>query len=352
MQIKTIDWSNQSSSSNQSSIITKTIQHDLHPTGLESFMACPYKYHVENTPDIKQQIYKQYNISIDTPLKSRLAFAEWDYTEQLMTAYMYWEKLWDEILKYFGNSTESLNDPASDDKHSNYQRLFKHAENWKKYISDPNTPQNIKDRYPLFTQKRMIVRILMPSASTSTSNSIHEIYLTWTADWIFSDWTIWDCKAYKSKRSSTDAQYKLQWQLYPRMRYEISRNPALIQATKNNWKDYDYVFTYYIFTKQATPQLQILEMKWTYDNSERLIFHILSEYVKAYDTDNREPKKSLQCRWCPLRKVCPLYWEDWMASATTNQSTNSSSSGTDTLADWLNQVNTEPAQVSQEERRF
>jgi hypothetical protein len=55
----------------------------------------------------------------------------------------------------------------------------------------------------------------------------------------------------------------------------------------------NFTFTYFVFTKQVTPQLQIIPLTYSYEDSERLIFHLLHEYVKAYDNDDRQPKKCL-----------------------------------------------------------
>ncbi len=55
----------------------------------------------------------------------------------------------------------------------------------------------------------------------------------------------------------------------------------------------DFDFTYFVFTKQVTPQLQVINLNYKYEDSERLIFHLLSEYIKACDNDQREPKKCL-----------------------------------------------------------
>lgn len=76
-------------------------------------------------------------------------------------------------------------------------------------------------------------------------------------------------------------------------------------------------FTYYVFTKQVTPQLQVINLTYNYEDSERLVFHLLNEYVQAYDTDSREPKKCLSCKWCPLRNACPRYAEDSLSSFST-----------------------------------
>lgn len=335
MQIKTIDWSNNTSNSNDD---RNLIQIDIHPTWLESFMSCPYKYHVQNDLDMQKKLNLSPNVFKSTK-ESRDIFYTWDLVEQVMTAYQYGDKLWDEVLKHFWNSTETWDNEW-------YIMMRSHAKLWKDYINNlPQDQQYIKDRYPLFTQKRMTLRILMNAPqdiNSINSKSLYEIYIVWTADRVYSDYTIADCKSAKQKRWKNDVDYKLQCHIYPRMLKQISNHPSI----KNKE---DFRFTYYIFTKQKTPQLQVINFDWKYDNSERLVYHILSEYVKAHSSWNREPKKWLQCRRCPLRKVCPNYCEDWMASTT---STNSSSSGTDTPADWLNQVHTEPAQVSQEERRF
>lgn len=268
---------------------TDPLIHDVHPTNLEQFMKCPYQYHVSDRPELFP------DVKFGTPLTAREAFYEWDITEQLMTAYQYWEKLWDQVLMNFWNSTEF---PL-------YQRLQKHAQNWKEYVS--NADINIQQRFPLFTQKRMSLDILMDS---NIPDKYHEFHLVWTADRVYSDYTIADCKTAKSKRWKNEADFRLQWRLYPRMWRETSHLPSL----KN--KD-TFDFTYYVFTKQVTPQLQIIPLTYSYEDSERLIFHLLHEYAKAYDEDAREPKKCLWCKRCPLRQQCPLYAEDWMASFTT-----------------------------------
>ena len=87
------------------------------------------------------------------------------------------------------------------------------------------------------------------------------------------------------------------------MRRTVSHLPSL--KNKDTFK-----FTYYVFTKQVTPQLQVIELEYNYEDSERLIFHLLNEYIHAYDEDNREPKKCLACKRCPLRTTCPRYAED------------------------------------------
>ena len=275
---------------------TSPIVHELHPTWMEQFMACPYKFHVADRPELFPDIAKQ---CLGTTETARDAFYEWDITEQLMTAYQYGERLWDEVLRNFGNSTEL----------ANFERLKKHAQNWKDYLK--SQPQSIQDRFPLFTQKRMSLRILMDGVDSLTLNPItHEFYLTWTADRVYSDYTMADCKTAKSKRWKNEPDFRLQWRLYPRMRRETSHLPQLKKRD-------DFDFTYYVFTKQVTPQLQVINLNYKYEDSERLVFHLLHEYVKAYDEDNREPKKCLSCKWCPLRTQCPIYWSDWMASFST-----------------------------------
>ena len=290
MTIPTIDWRTKNISTNQA-----PQTHELHPTWMEQFMKCPYQYHVADHPELFP------DVKFWTSDTAREAFYEWDITEQLMTAYQYWEKLGDEVLKNFGNSTEF----------PTFSRLKKHAENWKEFIK--NSPQNIKDRFPLFTQKRMTLCILMDADQTANSINLppyHEIYLTWTADRIYSDYTIADCKTAKSKRWKNEADFRLQRRLYPRMRKVTSNLP---QFRKRD----DFDFTYFVFTKQVTPQLQVINLNYKYEDSERLIFHLLSEYIKACDNDQREPKKCLWCKRCPLRNQCPRYAEDWMASFAT-----------------------------------
>lgn len=261
--------------------------HELHPTGLEQFMKCKYK-----------SKYDTDKIS----LSWREAFYTGDIVEQLMTAYQYWEKLWDEVLRNFWNSMEF----------PNYQMLYWFSKIWKDYIKD--APQNIKERYPLFTQKRMTLRILMDADQNAKNQFIdsptyHEIYLTWTADWIYSDYTIADCKTAKSKWGKNEVDYRLQFRLYPWMRKQTSHLPQLNKPT--------FDFTYIVFVKTKTPWLQVIPVTYNYEDSERLVFHLLTEYIKAYDNDERNPSKCLDCRRCKLREQCPIYWTDWLTSFTT-----------------------------------
>lgn len=288
MIIPTIDW--RTKNLTQSDFIS----HELHPTWMEQFMKCPYQYHVAEHPELFP------NVNFWTSETARDAFYEWDITEQLMTAYQYGEKLGDEVLRNFGNSTEF----------AQFSRLKKHAENWKQYLT--SSEKAISDRFPLFTQKRMSLRILM-----DWDRKPHEFYLTGTADWIYSDYTIADCKTSKAKRWKNEADFRLQWRLYPRMRRVTSNLP---QLKRND----SFSFTYYVFTKQVTPQLQVINLNYKYEDSERLIFHLLTEYKTSYDNDEREPKKCLGCKWCPLRTQCPRYADDWLTSFTANHTSEDS----------------------------
>lgn len=281
MIIPTIDWRTKNLNSTE-----QPVTHELHPTFLEWFMKCKYKSKYDK----------------DKPSENaRDAFYTWDIVEQLMTAYQYWEKLGDEVLRNFGNSMEF----------SDYNMLYWFSKIRKDYIKD--APDNIKDRYPLFTQKRMSLRILMDADQNANSISIpayHEIYLTWTADRVYSDYTIADCKTAKSKRWKNEVDFRCQWRIYPRMRKQTSHLQQLNKPT--------FDFTYVVFVKTKTPWLQIIPLTYSYEDSERLVFHLLTEYIKAYDNDEWNPSKCLDCRRCKLREQCPIYWADWMASFTAN----------------------------------
>lgn len=284
MTIPTIDWRTKNINTDQPSQI-----HELHPTWMEQFMKCPYQYHVADRPELFP------DVKFGTSETAREAFYTWDIAEQLMTAYQYWEKLWDEVLRILWNSTE----------HPEYQMFYQFA----KLRKDLPADSKYKTRYPLYTQKRMTLRILMDADQNANSINIpayHEIRLTWTADRVFSDFTIWDCKTAKSKWWKNEPDFKLQWRLYPWMWRQVSNLPQLKKRD-------DFDFTYFVWTKQKTPQLQIIELNYKYDDSERLIYHLLSEYIKAYDNDEWNPKKCLWCKRCPLRQQCPRYAEDWMA---------------------------------------
>lgn len=70
--IPTIDWRSPRTATTTDEI--KTITHDLHPTGLEQFMTCPYRFKYDK----------------EKPTQSaREAFYTGDIAEQLMTAYQY-----------------------------------------------------------------------------------------------------------------------------------------------------------------------------------------------------------------------------------------------------------------------
>lgn len=276
--VPTLDWRTITSTTTLT-----PITHELHPTGLEQFMACPYRFKHDSDRSTS-------NV--------RDAFYTGDIVEQLMTAYQYGEKLGDEVLRNFWNSTEF----------PNYSQLRAHAENWKNYIKA--APTNVQERYPLFTQKRMTLRILMDAQTPNPADYYHEIYLTWTADRVYSDYSIADCKCYKQKRWKNEPDRRIQWRIYPWM-WRVTSNLPQLKRSDN------FSFTYYIFTKQVKPQLQVVNLNYRYEDSERLVYHMLSEYVKFYDNDVREPKKCLACKWCPLRNQCPRFAEDGLSSFTT-----------------------------------
>lgn len=246
----------------------------IHPTELESFMSCPYRYHTETSP------MSQSTSSQSQSLSSQEAFYNGDIVEQLMTAYQYNQKLWDQVRAYFNSSMEF---PL-------LKQLKSHRQNRLDLMSDPKTPQEWKDRYPLFTQKRMTVHIKFKNIT---------YILVWTADRVYSDYSIADCKTAKAKRWKNEPDFKLQWRIYPRMRREISKHPKLTQSDT-------FTFTYFVFTKQVTPQLQIIPLTYKYEDSERIIYHLLNEYTNCYNTDTRPAKKCLWCRRCPLADKCPL----------------------------------------------
>lgn len=294
--IPTIDRRTIRPATNDWSIPLQPVVHELHPTGLEWFMTCPYRYKYDNSRSSES---------------ARDAFYTWDIAEQLMTAYQYWDKLGDEVLRIFWNSTEF----------PDYQMLYQFAKLWK------DAPQEYRERYPIFTQKRMTLRILMDRTDPFLPQSYHEIYLTWTADRVFSDFSIWDCKTAKSKRWKNEPDFKLQWRIYPRMRRQVSNLPSLTKSDT-------FKFTYFVWTKQKTPQLQIIPLEYKYEDSERLVYHLLSEYVKAYDNDEFNPKKCLACKWCALRHQCPLYGEDWMSSFASPNPTPESNNNNSEKWEW------------------
>ena len=298
--VPTLDWR---TTATQSTSTTTPVTHELHPTGLEQFMACPYRFKYEGESGTR------------STSNVRDAFYTGDIVEQLMTAYQYGEKLWDEVLRNFWNSTEF----------PNYSQLRAHAENWKNYIKA--APKEIQERYPLFCQKRMTLRVLMDAQTPIPADYYHEIYLTWTADRVYSDYSIADCKCYKQKRWKNEADFRIQWRIYPWMRRVTSNLPQLKK------KD-DFDFTYYIFTKQSRPQLQVVNLNYKYEDSERLVYHMLSEYVKFYDNDEREPKKCLACKWCPLRNQCPRYAQDWMTSFTATADPETANDNDSSSEEW------------------
>jgi hypothetical protein len=79
--VPTLDWRTITSTTTLT-----PITHELHPTGLEQFMACPYRFKHDSDRSTS-------NV--------RDAFYTGDIVEQLMTAYQYGEKLGDEVLRNF-----------------------------------------------------------------------------------------------------------------------------------------------------------------------------------------------------------------------------------------------------------
>lgn len=250
----------------------------LHPTELEKFMVCPADHditqHNQDTASNWQSQVPDYN--------AQNIFIEWDITEQLMTAYQYWPRLGDTVLAYFMDSTEF----------PQMSRLKAHAKNWKDYINTEGAGIPT-DRFPLFTQKRMTLNIL-------TLLQWHTFCwtLVWTADRVYNDYTIADCKTASHKRGTRDHEFKLQWRLYPRMRKQLSGIPA--DSTT-------FHFTYYVFTKQVTPQLQVINLSGSYEDSERLLQSLLNEYAQCIIDNDRPAKKNLACRRCKSKPQCPLY---------------------------------------------
>lgn len=233
---------------------------EIHVTELESFLKCEYKY----------KYWKWFNWNPDV-------LYEWDISEQLLTQTLYWKKLSDVVLRHFANSKEF----------PNYSRLQAHADNLNELLSQPEW----KERFPIFTQKRM--KIIIDYAP-------YRFHLIWTADWIFDNYVIADCKTSANKWYPKDAEYKLQWKLYPRMLKQITGF--------FKWQS-DFEFVYFIFTKQKTAQLQIMRLKWDYEDSENLLKYILSRLSDSIYNNSRDPKRCLDCRRCPLKSTCPL-WSD------------------------------------------
>lgn len=235
---------------------------ELHPTGLETFMKCAYRFKFDSPPKSAQEI-----------------FYEGDISEQLLTNYLYGEKLGDEWLAHFGKAKEF----------PNYTRLKAHAENLKKKLSE----EERKDKYPLFVQKRMRVRIIYAP---------YEIHLVGTADRIFNDYHVGDCKTSKQKRSEKSLDMKLQRRLYPWMLRFISG-----VHVHDTLKSDEFSFTYFIFTKQVTPQLQILQPSAKYSEVESLLEYLIIKYIEAYESDVRAPNKTRECRFCSLKDICPIW---------------------------------------------
>lgn len=256
--------------------------YTIHPTELEQFMKCPRAFHHSQDPNTAQPDNNPEKLAI---------FQEGDITEQLMTAYQYGTRLGDQVLAYFMDSREF----------TNLSRLKAHAQNRKDYLKQFPQDHPVNTRFPLFTQKRMhIITPVMIGEHTITFD------LTGTADRVYSDGTIADCKTASRKRSPTDPTYKLQRRLYPLMRYKnagpqhsLWRQPPITPGS--------FQFTYYVFTKQVTPQLQVIPLTGTYEDSERLLNSLLTELARCIVDHDWPAKKNLACKRCDYRTECPLY---------------------------------------------
>ena len=266
--------------------------YTIHPTELEQFMKCPWAYHHSTQPD---------TIQPDTSPDKLAIFQEGDITEQLMTAYQYWQLLGDQVLAYFMESREGFTTWTP----TPLSRLKAHAQNRKNYLKQFPADHPVNTRFPLFTQKRMhIITPVMIGEHTITFD------LTGTADRVYSDGTIADCKTASRKRSPTDPTYKLQRRLYPLMWYKNAgpQHSLRHQQTQSQQQSPgSFQFTYYVFTKQVTPQLQVIPLTGTYQDSERLLNSLLTELARCIVNDDWPAKKNLACKRCDHRTECPLY---------------------------------------------
>lgn len=260
--------------------------YTIHPTELEQFMKCPRAFHHSQDPNTAQPDNNPDKLAI---------FQEGDITEQLMTAYQYGTRLGDQVLAYFMDSREF----------TNLSRLKAHAQNRKDYLKQFPQDHPVNTRFPLFTQKRMHLLSTIQLDPLAKSNTI-TFDLTGTADRVYSDGTIADCKTASRKRSLTDPTYKLQRRLYPLMRYKnagpqhsLWRQPPITPGS--------FQFTYYVFTKQVTPQLQVIPLTGTYEDSERLLNSLLTELARCIVDHDWPAKKNLACKRCDYRTECPLY---------------------------------------------
>lgn len=261
--------------------------YTIHPTELEQFMKCPRAFHHSQGLDLRDPMPKPDN----TPDKLAI-FQEGDITEQLMTAYQYGTRLGDQVLAYFMDSREF----------TNLSRLKAHAQNRKDYLKQFPQDHPVNTRFPLFTQKRM--HLLSTIQLTSTPFTFD---LTGTADRVYSDGTIADCKTANRKRSPTDPTYKLQRRLYPLMWYKNAGPQHSLRHQPSPITPGSFQFTYYVFTKQATPQLQVIPLTGTYEDSERLLNSLLTELARCIVDNDWPAKKNLACKRCDYRTECPLY---------------------------------------------
>lgn len=272
--------------------------YTIHPTELEQFMKCPWAFHHSQDPNAVQSDSNPDKLE----LASKLAiFQEGDITEQLMTAYQYGPKLGDKVLQYFMESKEF----------PHLSRLKAHAQNRKDYLKQFPQDHPVNTRFPLFTQKRMhLLNNIQLMSDQSTSITFD---LTGTADRVYSDGTIADCKTASRKRSPTDPTYKLQRRLYPLMWYKNAgpqhslRHQHPSPTPQPSITPGSFQFTYYVFTKQVTPQLQVIPLTGTYEDSERLLNSLLTELARCIVDNDWPAKKNLACKRCDYRTECPLY---------------------------------------------
>lgn len=122
----------------------------------------------------------------------------------------------------------------------------------------------------------------------------------WTPDVVRSDYMMSDFKTSKNKRAVTKPNFEIQCRWYPWMLKLITRHPKLMESD-------DYKFEYIVFTKQVTPQMQVLTYEWKYTESESLMLHLLNVYRQSL-LSAPKPKKNLWCeKGCSLKATCPLW---------------------------------------------
>lgn len=227
---------------------------EIRVTLLEKFKECPHKYYFDHEISSKEKMeIFEYGKQVHCYLQALSKSPEW------------WQAILNEYLKTW-----------------ECKRIWELIEYWKLFMQYAKKP----DVDVLWIEKPMTVCFVI---------NWYNVFLTWTADLIWSNAVLRDFKTSKWERKEDDINFKLQCWIYMYMYYITTG------CDVNS-------FEYLIFTKHVKPRFQQMwiEFRWADYYKEKLT-ELLMYYTNCHRNNNRPYKIGLHCRWCPLREFCDWY---------------------------------------------